>query len=78
MQFCDKIQSSIHQYSPKCIQQFPYDPHSWRVPQDFYQAPPHPPSKKKVLLHILLLELLLSIPSPISNFFLRGLFFLRF
>ena len=26
-------------YSAKCIQQFPYDPHTWRIAQDFGKAP---------------------------------------
>ena len=36
-QFCDKIQSSIHQIFTRCFQQFLQNRHTWRVPQHFHK-----------------------------------------
>ena len=37
--FVTKFNQACTKYLAKCIQQFPYDPHTWRVAQDFHKAP---------------------------------------
>ena len=34
-----KFNQACTKYSAKCIQQFPFDPHTWRVAQNFHKAP---------------------------------------
>ena len=39
--FCSletKVNQECTKYSAKCIQQFPYDSHTWRVAQDFHKV----------------------------------------
>ena len=36
--FVTKFDQACTKYSAKCIQQFPYDPHTWRVAQDFHKV----------------------------------------
>ena len=39
LDICSLFNEACTKYSTKCVQQFPYDPQTWRVAQDFHKAP---------------------------------------
>ena len=39
LDICSLFNEACTKYSTKCIQQFPYDPQTWRVAQDFHKTP---------------------------------------